>query len=85
MNHPTIDARNWLTESAVWLYGEDTNFDDSDYSTDISKDVTHSLSPIIRTEYFTPDGMKLQTPRRGLNIIRHIRQDGTTTVDKVIL
>ena len=85
MNHPTIDARNWLTESAVWLYGEDVNFDDSDYSTDISKDVAHSLSPIIRTEYFTPDGMKLQTPRRGLNIIRHIRQDGTTTVDKVIL
>ncbi|MGN1256382.1 MAG: lamin tail domain-containing protein, partial [Bacteroidaceae bacterium] len=85
MNHPTIAARNWLTESATWLYGEDVNFDDSGYPTGIQKPSMAQTSPIIRTEYFSPDGMKLQTPQRGLNIIRHIRQDGTITVDKVIL
>ena len=83
MQHPTICAANWLSESAEWLYGEDQDFDDSHYPATAITPATSS--PITTTEYFTSDGIRLAAPQRGLNIIRHTHQDGTVSVSKVVL
>ncbi len=85
MQHPTIGKANWLTESAQWQYGEDVNFDDSRYPTSIIPVSSATTSPIVRTEYFTADGLRLPFPQRGLNILRHIHEDGTVSVSKVVL
>lgn len=56
------------------MYDEATAIDD------ISKE-----SEILSTEYFTPGGMKLSEPQKGINIIRMRRTDGTTLTKKIIL
>lgn len=83
MKRPTIGNANWLSESAEWLYGEDANFDDSAYPTGIR--AAGNTSEIVRTEYFTTDGLQLPSPRKGINIIRHTHRDGSVTHRKVLL
>ena len=83
MKHPTIGMTNWLSQSTEWLYGQETNFDDSAYPTNVQN--TESTSPITHTEYFTTDGMHLSTPQRGINIVRYTHRDGTITHRKVVL
>lgn len=56
------------------MYDEATAIDD------ISKE-----NEILSTEYFTPGGMKLSEPQKGINIIRMRRTDGTTLTKKIIL
>lgn len=85
MKHPTIAARNWLTESAEWLYGVDVNFDDSGYPTTIQKPSMAQTSPIIRTEYFSPDGIRISMPNTGIVIMRHTHEDGSISMKKVVL
>ncbi|MGN0233180.1 MAG: lamin tail domain-containing protein [Bacteroidaceae bacterium] len=85
MMHPTIAARNWLTESAAWLYGEDVNFDDSGYPTAIQEPSMAQTSPIIRTEYFSPDGIRIPMPKTGIVIIHHTHEDGSISMKKVVL
>gem|GEM_PF-1378854 len=85
MQRPTIGAANWLSASAEWIYGKDTNYDDSHYPTSVTSPRVPESSPIIRTEYFTTDGIRLASPQQGLNIIRHTHQDGTVNVSKVMI
>ncbi len=86
MQRPTINASNWLSESAEWLYGKDENFDDSRYPTTSIRNVdAQTNSPIIRTEYFSADGLLLDSPRRGINIIRYIHKNGLIDVTKVFV
>lgn len=37
------------------------------------------------TEYYTVDGMKLERPMKGVNLVKIHRADGTTDVKKVIV
>lgn len=85
MQRPTIGASNWLSASAEWLYGEDTDFGDSHYPTSVTGPHAADSSPIMCTEYFTADGIRLGSPQQGLNIIRHTHRDGTVSVSKVML
>lgn len=86
MQRPTINASNWLSESAEWLYGKDENFDDSHHpATSIKNLNAQPESPIIRTEYFSVDGVLLGFPRPGINLIRHTHQNGHVEVTKLIV
>lgn len=51
-------------------------------STDIDKSETEEKE-IIRTEYYSISGMKLQEPQKGFNIIRHIMKDGSVKSQKI--
>ena len=84
MTRPTIDARNTLTSYSEWLYGFDENFDEETFLTGIA-------SPMLAnggkegTEYFTIDGMKVDSPRRGINIVRTTAPDGKVTVKRLLV
>lgn len=73
MTHPTIKAPNQLTTYAEWLSGEDVNFDVDAYLATLAIDpaVIGTDTPALDgTEYYTIDGVRLDHPQRGLNIIR---------------
>jgi hypothetical protein len=82
MSKPTIHAANMINTYAEWLSGEDINFDEETYLTGVSiPTATRNKS----VEYFTVDGMRLNTPQKGLNIIRETNADGTVTTRKIIV
>lgn len=84
MTRPTIAATNTLTSYSEWLYGFDENFDEDNYFATIMQptladDITN------RTEYYTIDGMKVDRPQRGINIIRTVGSDGKVTVKRLLV
>ena len=83
MSKPTLSSTNMLTSYSEWISGEDVNFDAETYLANIEKNEATSTQPV--TEYFTVDGVKLDAPRRGLNIIRTTKSDGTVTTRKVVV
>ena len=44
-----------------------------------------SISPIVATEIFTLDGMRISVPQQGINIIRTIHADGKIEIKKVLV
>lgn len=50
--------------------------------TDISSSAT--LSPVVRTDYFTLDGRRTTASAPGFVIIRQVRADGSATLSKVL-
>ncbi|MBP1539683.1 MAG: lamin tail domain-containing protein [Prevotella sp.] len=83
MTHPTISARNQLTTYAEWLYGEDTNFDPSSVDGIEAAEINHG--EVIDTKYYTIDGVLLQKPVRGVNIVKLTHTDGTISTKKIIV
>ena len=47
--------------------------------------VESSTSDIVKTEYYSLNGMKLNTPQKGINIRKTYYRDGTVRTDKIIL
>lgn len=41
-------------------------------------------SEIIKTEYYSISGIKLQVPQKGFNIVRYFMKDGTTKSKKIL-
>ena len=80
---PTFKASNIIGTYSERISGEDVNFDEEAYLAGI--DHAAGTSGQAREEYFTVDGMKLDQPRRGLNIVRTTAADGTVTTRKVIM
>ena len=83
MTHPTISARNQLTTYAKWLYGEDTNFDPSSVDGIEAAEINHG--EVVDTKYYTIDGVLLQKPVRGVNIVKLTHTDGTISTKKIIV
>ena len=53
-------------------------------TTDINK-ITSSASEIEKLEYYSLNGMKFNTPQKGINIRKTYYRDGTVRTDKIIL
>ena len=47
--------------------------------------VESSTSDIVKTEYYSLNGMKFNTPQKGINIRKTYYRDGTVRTDKIIL
>ena len=43
------------------------------------------VAEAVSYEYYTVDGMKLERPMKGVNLVKIHRADGTTDVKKVIV
>ncbi len=82
MTKPTIHAANMINTYAEWISGEDTNFDEEKYITGTNH---ISAGHTQGTEYFSVDGMRLNTPQKGLNIVRETNADGSVTTRRVII
>ena len=53
-------------------------------TTDIDK-ITSSTSDIVKTEYYSLNGIQINTPQKGINIRKTYYRDGTVRTDKIIL
>ena len=84
MTRPTIHATNTLTSYSEWLYGVDENFDEESFLDAISAP-TMADGGAGRTEYFTIDGMKIDQPQKGINIVRTIGPDGKVSTKKLLV
>ena len=42
-------------------------------------------SPVLATEIYTLDGVRISVPQQGINIIRTIHTDGAVTIQKVLV
>lgn len=87
MTRPTILKPNQLTTYAQWLSGVDRNFDPNDYN-----GIVQPLRPTDgqtgnRTvdRCYSPDGLLLDGPQPGLNIVRTTRPDGSVVTRKVVV
>ena len=95
----TLDSKGWYTNLEVYLNSivEDIvkggNADaqtavDEYYpvlpSADAIQTAKAQSSAISKEEYFTLDGMQVNTPQTGVNIRRITYTNGTITTDKVI-
>lgn len=85
MTRPTIDAANTLTSYSEWLCGIDENFDEETFLDAImlpdGKDAMAGGSSAI----YTIDGMKTESLRRGINIVRTTGQNGQVSVRRVLV
>ena len=84
MTRPTIDATNTLTSYSEWLYGFDENFDEDTYLATITSP-SLANTEANGTEYFSIDGMKLDRPQRGINIVRTVGSDGKVVVKRLLV
>ena len=76
MTRPSINATNTLTSYSEWLCGIDENFDEETFLDNIMAPDEEQGAKSKGREYYTIDGIKLDRPQRGINIIR--MSDGTT-------
>ncbi len=83
MSHPTINKQNILTSYSEWISGEDNNFDVEGWLAGI--DQTTTENNISTRIYYTIDGIRLNGPQRGINIVRETHTDGTVTTKKIII
>lgn len=55
------------------------------YSTTGIDKVTSSTSEFVKTEYYSLNGIQINTPQKGINIRKTYYRDGTVRTDKIIL
>ena len=87
MTRPTIQATNTLTYYSEWLSGIDENFDEEtflDGITDIAQE-ERSMAGGQQTMVYTLDGIKLDRPQRGINIVRTTDKNGQVTVKRLLV
>ncbi len=84
MTKPTINAQNTLTTYAEWISGENEDFDLEKYLQGIDNPLS-AANGTAKTEYFSIDGMRLNSLQRGVNIIRQTNADGTVTTRRVVI
>lgn len=53
-----------------------------DLGADHMEDISYEEAPVTNTEYYSPSGMRLAAPAKGMTIIRHIHADGKVTIEK---
>ena len=87
MTRPTIATTNTLTSYSEWLYGIDENFDEEaflDAITDIAEDnIQRSVENGSMT--YSIDGIRLNHPRRGINIIRTVSPEGKVIIKRQLI
>ena len=84
MTRPTVCAANTLTSYSELLYGIDEDFDE-DAFIDAIMSPAMAADGAAGTEYFSIDGMKLDRPQRGINIVRTIASDGKVSVKRLLV
>lgn len=85
MTKPTINAQNTLTSYAEWISGENVDFDLEGYIEGLGIDNTQISTGKTSTEYYSIDGMRINSLQRGVNIIRQTNADGTVSTRRVIV
>ena len=81
MTRPTIDAQNQLTTYSEWVAGTDENYP----TPDTGQVLTVKSNAGTGTECYTLDGMRIDKPQRGINLLRITKDDGTVEIRKVII
>ena len=84
MTRPTIDATNTLTSYSELLYGIDENFDEETFLDAITSP-SMANGGTAGTEYYTIDGIRLNQPKRGINIVRTTGSDGKVSVKRILV
>ena len=87
MTRPTISATNTLTSYSEWLCGIDENFDEEtflDAITDVAQD-ERSMLDGQHSMIYTIDGMKVERPQRGINIVRTTNPDGSVSIKRLLV
>ena len=84
MTRPTIDATNTLTSYSELLYGIDENFDEETFLDAITSP-SMANGGTAGTEYYTIDGIRLNQPKRGINIVRTTGFDGKVSVKRILV
>ena len=84
MTRPTIDATNTLTSYSELLYGIDENFDEETFLDAITSPAMAN-GGTAGTEYYTIDGIRLNQPKRGINIVRTTGSDGKVSVKRILV
>ena len=79
MIRPTIGSQNTLTLAAQWLSGEDTDYDPSAID-----QPGQGSAAVVRTDYYTVDGIRLSQPRKGIVILRQTLANGKVVSKKVV-
>lgn len=76
------DTNTYVDDARLFLVAPLEGFDYSEALLDIS-DVQNSEA--VSYEYYTVDGIRLDRPAKGLNIVKVHRADGSVTVEKVMV
>ena len=86
MTRPTIAAQNQLTTYSEWLYGQDEDFDPTTGINDNGNVIINGNDNgnIVSTEYFTADGIRINKPQQGINILRITYSNGTVETRKIM-
>jgi len=92
----TLDQRGWYSNVEVYINSivEDIMKAENEGATDavdeyyptIATGISHATAKaeIVKTEYFSLDGMRLDAPQHGVSIRRMTRANGTVITDKVV-
>lgn len=84
-NDPLLKA--YVDDFRIYNYAldaEEVKAVTEDTAADNIREETTTASPVIATEYYTPNGVRLSQPAKGINLIRHIHADGTVRIEKEI-
>lgn len=76
------DTNTYVDDARIFLVAPLDGFDYSNALLDISD--VQNAEP-VSYEYFTVDGIRMERPVKGLNIVKVHRADGTVTVEKVMI
>lgn len=71
-----------VTVQAISAYGVCGEIASSDNPSGIA--LPTASAPVVRREYFTPDGRQVSRLQHGINVIRETLSDGTTRTTKVV-
>ena len=88
MTRPTISQTNTLTSYSEWLSGIDENFDEESFLDAIMsprEDDSQDLMAGGKSDIYTIDGIKVDRPQRGINIIRTVGAGGKVSVKRILV
>ena len=88
MTRPTISQTNTLTSYSEWLSGIDENFDEESFLDAIMsprEDDSQDLMAGGKSDIYTIDGIKVDRPQRGINIVRTVGAGGKVSVKRILV
>lgn len=86
MTRPTPEATNTLTSYSQWLSGIDENFDEDAFLDAIMQpEMAHEGRGVEGSEYYSIEGLKLNVPKSGINIVRFTDANGKVSSKRILV
>lgn len=74
------EGQGWFKVDNFTLF-----YESEEVPTSIESAGSPALATIVSRQYFTVDGMQIDQPRKGVNIVKNVMSDGTVRVSKVLV